>query len=274
MNGTHLLIGGVLNGVYNCLGVDAKYRVPLFGEAERELFLEIIEGLSPIREEDKIKIDPTIDFDSDPSGDTSYADWTTVTEKPDGDGQALLLDSSSGSGANLYFAISAIDPGGNCLVYKSDFYIPSEGVDNKYFLQIIIGKAAMLYLHKTDDTVKVYESTKRSGNDNLTRLLATVECDEWFSLELKYYVGDRDNVRLKWYVDGELVAVTDNYYVNEGVSREDADPAAISSGARLHLYAMKTPAVCIYVDNVNGYIVNDEYVTESGDLVYNVDENE
>jgi hypothetical protein len=129
----------------------------------------------------------------------------------------------------------------------------------------------MAYLHKVGDTVNIYESMKRSGDDNVTRLLATLECDEWFSLECRYYRGDKDSVRLKWYINGELAAVTDNFYVKETMNADNAVPTSPASGAKLLIYAMKSPAFGIYIDNVLVGIYSEEYTVEEGDLIYNID---
>ena len=101
--------------------------------------------------------------------------------------------------------------------------------------------------------------------------MTTVECDEWFTVEGRYYKGDRDTVRLKWYVNGEVVAVTDNFYVKDSLPQADASPANPTAGAKLLIYAMKSPAFVIYIDNVSMYFVSESYTKESGELVYNVD---
>ena len=157
-----------------------------------------------------------------------------------------------------------------------DIYVPSKGVDNKYFVQLIFANSALVYLQKSGSNFTVNECTSRGNSDRVeTNRLATLPCDEWFTLECKYYVGDKDTVRIKWYINGELIAVTDNYYVNtveEGTTRYDYTPVKPTASSKLHIYGMKTPAVSMYIDNLVVYAIAEEYTKEySDDLSVNVD---
>ncbi len=272
-NGTSLLVGGVINGIYNAIGI--SYRVPIFGTAERKIFLDIVASLEPVGEKQRPKLEVNT-FDDEAIGSAPYDDTALVTESPNGEGNALNFVSAAGSGANLIIPIEHSEPSANCFGYSVDIYVPTNGVDNKYFVQIIFANGAMVYLQKHGSTFSVNECTSRTNSDRVeTNCLATLPCDEWFTLECKYYVGEKDTVRIKWYINGELVAVTDNYYVKdiaEGTTRYDYAPTKPSASSKFQIYGMKSPAVSMYIDNLAVYAIAEEYTKETSDgLRVNVD---
>ena len=79
--------------------------------------------------------------------------------------------------------------------------------------------------------------------------------DGWFNLRVEYYEGDRDSVRTKIYVDGDLVMVTDMFMKNKncGCSTHGASqsPASASDITKIRIrneYGAFSGT--LYIDNI------------------------
>ena len=284
VNSTYLFVAGVNGAIYNVLGISSEYSVPLFGSAERKLFVDTVNDLGPVQ---KIENDTEIVLPDPYTFEEDYVDTTpngfsgsygaggsgNVTLNPKGEGKVVTFVSNSGAGEYFYTDFMLAEKQGSCAVYSADVYIDGEGTGNGSFMQMIFADVAMLYLNRQGNEVKIVESSARDNPYQVERYLTSVKIDEWFRLELRYYAGTSKTTRLMWYINGELIAVTNNFFSYNGSKLgTDADPPALKNTARMTFYVLSSQKARVSFDNVNTYLIKESFTpTDSRDLVYNVD---
>ena len=279
VNGTHLLLGGVLGAAYSGIGVGEAYKVPLFGRAERFIFLDILENLGPVQkiedEGDEVFTEPETydDFNID---EHPYGNASTVVKFPGSENKVLEFNDSSSSNSNsMNVPFNTYQSGANLFGYKLKMYVDSKGTSSGTVLQVTMANAAMFYLKKSGTDLQFVESSSGDNPHNVERGLTTVKCDEWFTIEAKYFTGTNETVRIKWYVNGELLAVTDNYFSKSGGKLFDADvtpPKPTATKNKILFWGLKSSTVKLYLDDVDTYALKEVYTPETAtDLVYNVD---
>ena len=102
---------------------------------------------------------------------------------------------------------------------------------------------------------------------------AYVDLDEWFDVRVEYYKGDANTVRIKFYVNGDLMLVSDHFY---GLTQSGGGTPYTSSYARTQVYAMSSAKLSIDFDDCAAYVTDDAYTPateEDTKIVYNVDAN-
>ena len=82
---------------------------------------------------------------------------------------------------------------------------------------------------------------------------------EWFNLKIEYYLGDHDSFRAKIYLNGKLIAVSDNYYDRNGLKLEGGmgKPREKYYSTRLSVFSYVEAKVLI--DNAASYHTNTHY---------------
>ena len=115
------------------------------------------------------------------------------------------------------------------------------------------------------------DMTTSSAQTAITEQVATLDFDTWYNLRIEYYTGDASTVRIKVYINGSLVSVSDNYYGK----LPDVKPAPYASGCKtLSFYAMGSAQMTVELDNMYYGTSSTTYTpatAEDTDVVYNVD---
>jgi hypothetical protein len=83
----------------------------------------------------------------------------------------------------------------------------------------------MLAIKIQDGRVHIWDSSSQGGSRVEQDLKYSVPLGEWFNLRIENYTGDKDTVRIKVYINDELIAVSDNFYDSKGL-KLDPDGAA------------------------------------------------
>ncbi len=279
VNGTHLLLGGVIGAAYSGIGVGSAYKVPLFGKAERFIFLNTLNGLGPVQkiedEGDEVFAEPET-YDDFSIDEHPYGNVSTVVKFPGSDNKVLEFnDNSSSNSGSMNVPFTTYQTGANLFGYKLKMYVDSKGTSSGTVLQVTMADAAMFYLKKSGNDLQFVEASSGDNPNNVERGLTTVKCDEWFTVEVKYFTGTNETVRIKWYVNGELLAVTDNYFSKAGGKLFDADvnpPKPSATKNRVLFWGLKSSTVKLYLDDVDTYALKEVYTPETAtNLVYNVD---
>jgi hypothetical protein len=287
VNSTYLLIAGVNDAIYTVLGVPNNAKVPLFGSLERKMFVDKVSALGPVEkiEDDTETVIPDpYDFEPDAIGTTpagfsgSYASggFGKVVASPSGEGRAINFVSRAGSGEYFFTDLMLAEKNGDSVVYSADVYVDGKDTSSGTFMQMIFADVAMVYLQRSGNTVNIVESSARDNPHQRERYLTSVKTDEWFSLELRYYAGDARSTRLCWYVNGELVAVTNNFFSYNGNKLgTSVPPPALKSNARMTFYVLSSQNSSVFFDNVCAYLIKDKFTPRFSDsTVYNIDDTE
>ena len=97
----------------------------------------------------------------------------------------------------------------------------------------------MLAMKIQDGKVHIWDSSSQNGSRVEQDLGYSVPLGEWFKLRIEYYTGDAETVRIKVYVNGELIAVSDNYYDPNGmkVYPEGAAPNNYYSYVMINIFS-------------------------------------
>ncbi len=279
VNATVISITGIFGNIYSALELDARGQ--LFGSREARIYFDTIRSLGPVQKITAGEVAATvIDFEDDVVGDGSAYATTKLTstgakavvENVGGShGNAINFISVKGGGDNLFFANDTAKTG-KCLVFESDYLVKSAGTDLDYFMQISMGTSYMYSFNKTANGVKVYESTTASSTTAYYNDVATLPLDEWFNIRIEYYTGDAKTVRVKFYINGELIVVSDNY---KGKNSTNPDVNPVNGNyTQVSLYAMSSLNSSILMDNVVIYADATTYTaaTEADTkVIYDVD---
>ena len=193
----------------------------------------------------------------------------TVVDNPSGDGKVLELKSFSGGRDFIYLSAQKAE-NASCYVFESDFMIKS--TDPTYTMQITMGGAYM-FTFQADSTgkVKIIEASSNSAVKAITQDLGlSVKIGEWFNVRVEYYLGTHDSVRIKLCFNGELAAVTDNYYDVNGKKLEGVGTPS-SDFESVRIIVMRSYSATLLMDNMAAYETDMKYEKSDADLLINVD---
>ena len=156
-----------------------------------------------------------ISIASSTNKDTFY--YENRTEENDSD-KVVVLNNTSYNDIRFVTTRSA-EANANCFVFETDMNL-SGGLD-KTQVQFWLGVSDKLICANFDvwndnGTIKMIdyhsEGTK-SNRDDGAKATVIGTAGEWFNFRLEYYYeGSRENVRLKYYINNELVLCTNNYF--------------------------------------------------------------
>ena len=277
VNATVICSSDILVYVYGALGV-SNYSVSIYTYNDWRRYENILENLPPIVKNEEIVNDELYTFEDDTIGENpsivtvsegSGADAIQVVEDGRG-GKAVQISSINGVNDSINVYAGSRVTAKSCFVFEADLRLDSSAT--AYPIQIFMGDAYMLTIRKEGGKVAIVESSSSSSSaskDNNLKL--TPELGEWFNLRVEYYVGTAETVRIKIYYNGELAAVTDNYFDKSGAKLTGtSDPSTVYENAQI--FVVKAGVCTLLVDNVRAYKTDDKYVAEPDKkLVINVD---
>lgn len=217
MNAVALGGVGTVEGIMDMLGFK---RIRFYTTGDKILFLSLLEDVSPVIKHEAPASEP-IDFEYDEIGDECTSVDTTdlksgghvlVCENPDG-GNALLFKTVAGTTDYVLFASDSAAFNSSCLIYESDLRITSDSTGTAFQIQLHPSVYMLGFNVLEDGSIRLTEQSQNSGASGVTNDLGVIaKTDEWFKLRVEYYPGESDQIRVKIFIDGEIHAVTDNYY--------------------------------------------------------------
>ena len=267
VNATVIGYSGTIGNFMHAIGY--KKIAPL-GKRELHIYLTTLENLGTIVKEDSINIGEAFDFegsaiDSQPGEfSTKLGDGSTalVAQDPvDDDNKVLHLKSKPGNGDTLYIP-NTVGMDGSCMVFTGDFYV-SSNTSKTYFLQITMDKCYLFtfQVNSAGDLLVIDANSSTSSNTIYNTYDVKLKFDEWFNIKIEYYVGDKDTVRIKAYVNGTLVCISDNYWDQSG-NKFTQNIAPGTNAVETRIYCMMDSAVDMYLDNLHTYKLNKSYSYE------------
>ena len=291
VNATEICLNGLRNHAVYALG--ASVTPDLFGTLEMVKFLTIIENATPTVKRD-IPDAETNDFDDYTVGTLpeivggNVVDYefgllnsggcAVITDAPDTRvGKVLHIThlANSGKGDDLTVANIGRTRNTSCTVLDVDMYIASEGTSqNASIAQFTVGTAYMFFMQSTSDgKIKLWEGSSFTFGKSKDRLLATLDMDDWFNIRIEYYPDTAKDVRIKLYIDGELLIVSENYFDNSGTKFDGGDAAPVDNGKKCRLRGHSSYNMNLYLDNPYIGCQEKEYKSEASTvgLVYNAD---
>lgn len=276
MNATGMGTNGIMSNIFSCLGL-GEYLIPFLGQSERAVLKREIAKVNPIIKYDAPMVYEPIDFEYDMAGDrSSYLDYSKITsgdalvvEREDGGGNAVSFTSAPGSGDYISIPCNE-NSAAKVDVFEGDLCLLRTNTDY-YSLQISLGGAYMFSIKAKPDNLEIWEMSSGTEANSVNVLLSEApKLGEWFSVRVEYYKGNKDTVRIKFYLDPDLsdgkelslIAVTDNYYDYGGgkIDKGTGTPRTTYNGTSI--YALSSVDLELLMDNVCSYQRTDTYEPE------------
>ena len=284
VNATVIASTGLIGNIYSALEL-GSYKVHLFGEYERRQYMKVIENLQPVEKDKYETVVTPATFDNDNIGDEpseleykigneSLGSYVKVVDDPRSDKKdrnVLEFSTVKGSGDYVYVKNNFNTANAKCFVFEGDFCVLESNSD--YVLQATMGSAYMFIFKVSGGKVNIWDASSSNGSlSQDTELGLAPALGEWFNIKIEYYVGDHDTVRIKFYYNGKLAAITDNYYNPNGTKLTAGTATPSKSYSQMNIYAMNGATFKIQMDNLAAYCTGEPYVAPTTNLpLVNVD---
>ena len=268
VNAAFLCSSDVVGVMYSALDLPT---VPIYTRADMQNYLLILESLGAvIKNEGVIRDIEPVTFDDEkvgslPSditasvGSGNRGGHISVERDPRGEdlGNILHVISKDGGKEEIIMQTYKAANKESCFVFEGDFCIKS--MSSSYSVQMFLDDCYMLTLRKKNGRVSIVESSSNSAVNSIDQTLkAAPAFGEWFNLKIEYYPGSASDVRIKLYVNGNLAAVTDNYYDKEGAKL--TGKSTPKSDYTYFKIQTLSSAVCEFsLDNLNAYRTSTAY---------------
>ncbi len=283
VNASLICSGGMLDHISGALGVTLP---SIFGTRELAMFTDIINS-NTYSIKDSLPPDIIVDFEET---DIDIEPKDVGVSMGSGGSAVVVGDPYNPSNKVLHFQSLAksgtwdavtvpnntIKANNNCLVFDSKLMFAKEGTSQGYLIQMYIGymaKASPYFINFTvaGEYVEIWEASSDSMNDSFNRLLGKIKLDEWFKLRIEYYFGyediineltPHDTVRIKIYINEELVAVSANYMDTSMGKFTEGTGTPTDEAKQALFFPMSYFACNMYLDDLYLGYKNIEYKSE------------
>ena len=271
VNATVMGYNGIYGHIFEALEIPS-YKVPLFGYSEFLVLISTLESLEPVIKETKLPDPVFVDFEDETLGDTAttvvdLSSWkssgkATIITDPRG-GKCLEMKSNSDGGDHVDFKENISGLPATCYVFESDFCV-MDAKAGAYFAQITLYNCYMFTFtaDAKGENVIIEDKSSTSWKTCYTNDLGvTVPFGEWFNIRVEYYPGSHDTVRIKFYLNDQLIAITDNYYDNSG-AKLTGEGTPSDKFTMTRIYGMSSEAFTLLIDNGSAYKTDAVYTHE------------
>ena len=220
VNGT-ALVNGTISALYNSIGLT---KPEYYDSEDKAAFWDIIYEKQPVEKHSATKTE--VDFEGYGGGD-ELPRFTRVSLSETGTYEiseaqvygriSTAMKVSSFKGYND--AVKITIPKSNattdvsCYAFETDIkFDPHVGNSSAILMQIRMDLAYMLTVEVRSGKLCIYDSTSTGAGNVNGDLGIYVAIGEWFNLRVEYFPGDKNTTVALVYIDGELAAVSNNYY--------------------------------------------------------------
>ena len=120
-------------------------------------------------------------------------------------------------------------------------------------VQLRFGSAYMLTIQTSDNGYSFGDSSSTDGTKAVTNQFnGTYSYGKWYTFRLVQFVGDRNTVETRFYVDGKLVATSNNFYSKTVDGNEE--PTCLLNN--VIFFALLSADFTVILDDVK--VVNDK----------------
>lgn len=272
INSTTLTMGGIVEDFFKTTGtIDIMPKI--FTRADYMRLIKRLEGLGEIvKDSGEIKVD-YIHFDNDTVGgkpvgvnatSLSNGSLSVVAAPIKGEptNLAMEFDTAKGCYEALEIKAAGVAPNTTCYVFEADFCVPEKSKRDAEFQILMQDSVYMVTLNITGDEVRMWECSSRKPSFEVrTEIDAVAKVGEWFNFKMVYFKGDKETVRAKLYFNGELIAVTDNFFDDSGAKLSgEAEPR--QSFSFTNIIAVTGCEATLWMDNVACYGTSQVYEVE------------
>lgn len=267
INGGNIAVTGVSNYMCRILGIDV---IPIYYPTDLEIYVGIIEDLSPVIKDDYVMESEPINFDEDVVGSThpnkisvqAGTGSVTVVEDPreGADGNVIEFITKKG----VYTAIG-INPTASrynsCYVLDFDVCF-ADVVEGRVLFQVKMGKSYMFTMGVQNGRVVLGDSSNTNGQIAVAQNFGDFfNQGEWGNIRVEFYPSnDEAEIRVKMYVNGNLVVISDNYvgHPQSGVGEP------VRGYDSVEFYALQNSDLTAYFDNLEIKKVDKKFDLKDG----------
>ena len=285
VNATEIAIGGTSGHIFNALGI-SELKVPIYTKSDRARYIDLLESLGPVEKHEEDKEVTVYDFEeetvgfapSDVTANKNSSGEIVVTKdyesKNGNTGRYLVMSSKSDGGDAVVINCDSIRSNAGCYIFEADFYFDTPAASGNV-IQITLGNKAYMLVMKVEKGNLTLMDVSAGTNPRLTNDLCKLPMQEWFNIRIEYYPNTEEKIRTKIYLDGGLVAVTDNYYDSAKTKLNGKVGKPSKSYITAEIYVMSYSEATLLVDNISSYKTNDIYkaptAEEAATLNVNID---
>ena len=247
-NATMLNTFGTFGHMFSVFGWEYP---TMFGKAEYFVFMDTIENQDNVIKDEVVAAEPyTFDDDSVDSVPvivnveeckSSGVRKVVQTNKPKGSGNVFLFESVNDGNDNIYILSESLALNASCFVFESELCL--ETAQTGILARLYLDSCYLINFNVKDGRVHFIDSANKDTTVFVRDLGHSVAVGEWFKIRVEYYTGEADTVRIKTYLNDELIAVSDNFYNPDG----KGVPSSYYSSARFEV--LKSASVNLYIDN-------------------------
>ncbi len=276
VNATLMCSSDILNYLYSSLGL-SSYSVPIYTYNDWRKYTSILDRLAPITKAEEEMLTEPISFDTDREGEPPLSKYIEVSNRSkdaggliqviddvrtEDVGMVLSASSVAGTSDSINVYCSSRSDVYSCNVFEGDFCLVSTNTD--YPIQVSMssdtGTVYMFTIRLLNGRVAIIESTSGTAKSSKDTIIASgIELGEWFNIKVEYFVGTDSTVRIRFYLNGELVAVTDNYCDPEGDRLVKGKGFPKSKFNYTQIWFMKGYNIELLLDNLVSYKTKEKY---------------
>ena len=255
VNGT-ALANGTIVALYSSVGLSKPI---YYSNADKEAFWDIIYEKQSVEKNSVSKTE--VDFEGYADAD-ELPRFTRVSLSETGTyeidemqvygetGTAMKVSSFKGYNDTVKVMLpkSKLNADVNCYAFETDIkFDPREGNSSSHLMQIRMDIAYMLTFEVKSGKLHIYDATSTGAGNVNNDLGIYVALGEWFNLRVEYFPGDKDTTIILVYIDGKLVAVSNNYY---GQRIDGSIPDPLAEVTYINFMTLNAASVDFYIDNV------------------------
>jgi hypothetical protein len=207
---------GMYQAIFDCLGLP---EVPLCNVDDGKYFVNELLTCEPIEKQGQSDGTHTFESGGYSSVDIKFgqansgSSLTVVDDPEDEENKALYFVSVGSDKAGDGVEFRPASHGSSCYIFETDIYVSKDSANSQLY-QVKIGELFMLEFTKSGSTVKIeadQDATTGAGEE----FLGEFDVDTWITIRIECYPANDETgltiPELKLWLDGELVAVSENY---------------------------------------------------------------
>ena len=285
VNATIICLSDTCNQMFAALGFEMP---SIFGTADLFRFLDRVASLSPVIKTPEEIVVASASFDDEKLGEQtqslkisngSTSTFKVIEDPREGaskNGKVLEFDSKADGGKRVRLEMDlSANPNSRCWVFEGEFNFAS--APNYEFATLMVGPNSYnICFVASDGVVYLQERSSDSRVTSISRDLKTgIPVGEWFKIKVEFFYSTiPDDVRIKLYINDELISVSDNYFDRYGEKLEGGKPSpdARFEGADFFVYSYCEAR--ILMDNLSCYRTKTQYepITDPNNQpLFNVD---
>ena len=247
------LCNGTIGSLFSVFGLSR----PNYYDAEDSArFVEIIMNKEPVVK--KSVAAETVDFEKENEDlVTKYITFNTkssgssaTVDAVNGNSYAHILSKKGGNdGLSYKYSESVVDPA----MFVLDFDLcltPDAANTSSALIQIRLTGAYMITVDIKEGKCHVYDSSSTGTGNKTNDLGIYFGFGQWVNLRIEYYVGTKDTVKIKTYLDGKLAATSNNYYGSKTGSSSAAWPDPATDFSSVQFSTLNAAVVDVKIDNI------------------------